>query len=207
MNIKGILFDLDGTLVDAPLWHRLALDMALDECGERILTEEEYQKYNGLGTTEKLRLMFGPGHEKRIEKINKLKQQRTQELIEERCRPVPHIIEAVEYALFATGDKIAIVTNCLRPTTLKMLELSGLRSMFDVIVTASDVRKKKPSPIPYRQAAAHIGLIPHVCLAVDDSRHGIESARAARCDVWELTSMKELTKENLRKKLGNNDNW
>lgn len=196
--IKGILFDLDGVLVDAPVWHQEAFNKALVACGYESTTKEYHDTYlNGLGTPEKLRKMGIDEWD--VDIINYKKQLITKEIINERCVDDPFKRDVLKYA--ASVAKIALVTNCSRETALMLLEKAGLRKELKVIVTANEVRKKKPSPIPYRQGAAYLGLHASECLAIDDSNHGVESATKAGCKVWRLENIQDLTTRNLMDKL------
>jgi len=53
-----VIFDLDGVLVDACEWHRIALNEALEEiCGYKISLEDHYKIYNGIPTRKKLEIL------------------------------------------------------------------------------------------------------------------------------------------------------
>ena len=58
-------------------------------------------------------------------------------------------------------------------------ELAGIRHRFETILTRDDVARGKPSPDLYLLAAARFGLKPEVCVAVEDSNHGVTAAHAA----------------------------
>ena len=59
------------------------------------------------------------------------------------------------------------------------LRLAGIRHRFETILTRDDVARGKPSPDLYLLAAARFGLKPEVCVAVEDSNHGVAAAIAA----------------------------
>ena len=62
MNIKLVIFDMDGVLVDACEWHKDALNAALLElCNYKISEEEYYSVFNGLPTKTKLQKLSGQG--------------------------------------------------------------------------------------------------------------------------------------------------
>src|SRR5256885_892221 len=74
---------------------------------------------------------------------------------------------------------MAIVTPSCRPTADEHLTLAGIRARFENILTRDDVTRGKPSPDLYLLAASRLGVKPEVCVAVEDSNHGVASAHAA----------------------------
>jgi beta-phosphoglucomutase-like phosphatase (HAD superfamily) len=74
---------------------------------------------------------------------------------------------------------MAIVTSSSQRTAEAHLTLAGIRHRFDTILTRDDVVRGKPSPDLYLLAASRFGLKPEVCVAVEDSNHGVTSAHAA----------------------------
>ena len=87
-NIKLVIFDLDGVLVDACEWHRLALNMSLLEvCNYEIPKKEHFSTYNGIPTKVKLKKLSELGILKNSEhkKVYDLKQKYTIDIIKKKC--------------------------------------------------------------------------------------------------------------------------
>jgi beta-phosphoglucomutase-like phosphatase (HAD superfamily) len=63
-----------------------------------------------------------------------------------------------------------------------------LHRYFDAVVTAEDVSRTKPDPEPYLRAAEQLGVSTQFCVAIEDSRNGVRSAKAAGCHVIGLTT-------------------
>jgi len=82
-------------------------------------------------------------------------------------------------ALQAAECPMAIVTSSSLRTADTHLRLAGIRHRFETILTRDDVVRGKPSPDLYLLAAARFGLKPEVCVAVEDSNHGVTAALAA----------------------------
>lgn len=202
---KAVLFDLDGVLVDAPQWHREAFDKALEFYGAAPLTDEEHFKtYNGLSTKKKLEMLSVNGRVRDldIENIHKKKQELTVETINNSCRPVQRIQEVVFY-LYRNGFKTGVVTNCSKHSAHLMLKLSGLIGCWHTCVTNEDVRGNiKPHPAPYIKGLRETCFFPELAMAIDDSHHGLESARSAMIGkIWHLEKFSDLTLENLKARL------
>ena len=82
-------------------------------------------------------------------------------------------------ALQAAECPMAIVTSSSQRTADAHLTLAGIRHRFETILTRDDVTRGKPSPDLYLLAASRFGLKPEVCVAVEDSNHGVTAAHAA----------------------------
>lgn len=204
-RIRGVLFDLDGVLVDAPQWHREAFDKALIAHKARPLTDEEHFKtYNGLSTKKKLEMLAKCRRVKKkdINGIHKLKQDLTLEVINNNCRPVDRIKEVVFY-LYRNGYKTGVVTNCSKHSAHLMLKLSGLIGCWHTCITNEDVEGFiKPHPYPYELGVRNSTVWANLTMAIDDSHHGIESAKAAQIGlIWHLEKFSDLTLENLKARL------
>ena len=74
---------------------------------------------------------------------------------------------------------LGIASGSLRAEILHILTPTGLAPSFRTIVGADDVSSGKPAPEPYLRAAALLGVDPSNAVAIEDSRWGLESARAA----------------------------
>lgn len=203
-GIRGLLFDLDGVLVDAADWHRDAFNLALEVHNFPALSQEEHMKdFNGLSSRRKLRMLVErervPDDNALHESIHKAKQEYTVKLIEENCEPIARVIDVLVYARsvkLLTG----CVTNCSRETAELMLTKARLIDKFDTIVTNNDVDGKiKPHPWPYILAKNNLGFANQwkKCIAIDDTGKGIISAVEAGCRTWWLKDFKDLNVRNL----------
>lgn len=192
MEIKGFLFDMDGTLAgDLPALHYRAFCQALKDYNHPIIPVELHEKeYNGLGTKEKLHRWIPGKPEYHYAAINSRKQAITEQMIQDEVRPEYEVSFFLKY--LAAHYPLAVVTNCLKPTTMQILINMDILKYFKSVITASDVAKKKPNAEPYIAGAAAINISPYQCLAVDDTKHGVDSAVAAGCLTWHLQTPKNL---------------
>lgn len=203
-GIRGVLFDLDGVLVDAANWHRDAFNLSLEVHSYAPLSQEEHMRdFNGLSSRRKLSMLvergYVPADVDLHESIHVAKQMYTVELIEQNCVPFARVIDVLVYVRSARL-KVGCVTNCSRETTMLMLQKAKLVDLFDTIVTNGDVDGKiKPHPRPYVLGQSNLGLANRrkVCLAIDDTLKGIMSAVDAGCRTWKLNNYEDLTVRNL----------
>ncbi|MEX2551084.1 MAG: HAD family phosphatase [Nitriliruptoraceae bacterium] len=82
-------------------------------------------------------------------------------------------------ALAADRIPVAVASSSPREHVVLLLERAGIDDLVAAVVGADDVDRHKPDPEPYRVAARRLGIDPEDCTAVEDTRVGIASARAA----------------------------
>jgi pyrophosphatase PpaX len=93
-------------------------------------------------------------------------------------RPYDGIVNAVR-DLKEEGKRLGLVTSKVRSGAVRGLQAAGLEPAFDVIVGADDVRHPKPHPEPVLAALNRLGAQPGEAVFIGDSRHDLESGRAA----------------------------
>lgn len=189
---KLVCFDLDGVLVDACELHRVALENAMmDEVNYVISKEDHESKYNGLPTRKKLKML---GLDDRlIEKINSRKQEYTINLISEHIQ-VDNVKKLV-LDMLHQNHFLACVTNSIGLTTNLMLSRAGIKDRFDLIVTNEMPKNPKPLPDPYIYAMNFFNVDPADTIIVEDSEVGLKSAYASGANVIKV---KDPTEVNLK---------
>jgi HAD superfamily hydrolase (TIGR01509 family) len=81
--------------------------------------------------------------------------------------------------LHAKNVPIAVTTSASRENTLLVLEKAGVGGLFEVIVSKEDCKNLKPHPEPYLLTAEKLGIDPKFCVVIEDTRLGVQSAKAA----------------------------
>jgi HAD superfamily hydrolase (TIGR01509 family) len=193
-DIKAILFDMDGVLIDAKDWHYEALNQALSLFGMEINRDAHLSVYDGLPTRNKLEILSRSRNlpAKLQDLIGELKQQHTMKLIHSLCKP----IFSHRYALSrlrAEGYRIAVCSNSIRHTMDVMLDRADLLQFLEFYLSNEDVTRPKPDPEIYLAAMARMGLSPDCCLVVEDNENGIKSAKASGAHVLEVGSTVDVT--------------
>ncbi len=194
MRFKGVLFDLDGTLIDSEDLHRDAWNSVIAQCGETPTADwhvdtvglpDEYAR-------DKVRRLF-PKVRDAGGDILEMKQKAFRRLAGEKGKALafPGVEDCI-VRLRKAGTLLAVGTNSVRVNTEATLEAAGLRQHFDVLVTIDSVENGKPAPDIYRAAAERLGLAPDECAVLEDSPAGLRSAKDAGCAALALaTSMSE----------------
>jgi len=193
MAIRGVLFDLDGVLVDACEWHYLALNKALREVAGFVISRIEHDTiFNGLPTRAKLALLLKQGRirERVVEQIWDLKQQYTTESITQNSTPDMAII-SLHQRLHERGIKIACVTNSIGESAKLMLSMTQQLRYFDLLITNEMVKHPKPHAEGYIRAMVRLALMPDECLIVEDSDKGMQAAMAAGAHIQRVCNSRE----------------
>lgn len=202
MQIKAVVFDMDGTLIEAKDWHYHALNEALEIFGATISREEHETTFDGLPTKVKLRILNESGRipEHLNSTISAIKQERTLREIARECYPrVEHLL--MMSWLKERGFKIAVATNSIRVTAEVMLKSAGLFGYLDVLVTNEDVKVSKPDPEMFALTAAKLGVNPKECLVAEDHEYGLRAAELAGCKFVKVDSVEMLTTQFIEQSL------
>ncbi|WP_406603573.1 HAD family hydrolase [Nocardia aurantia] len=184
VTLAGVLWDMDGTLLDSEkIWDVGVRELAVELGG--TMSDELRHALIGASGPNALRIVFeGLGLEQRPEAVaaaGRWLQRRVTELF---AGPVPWRPGAREAlaAVRAAGIPAALVTNTQRPVAELCLDTVG-RHWFDATVCGDEVPEGKPAPDPYLRAAELLGVPPEHCVAIEDSPTGAQSAGAAGCRV------------------------
>lgn len=186
--IKGILFDMDGVLVDSESFICKAAIMMFAEMGISVIAED-FQPFIGMGENRYIGgVAERQGVKVDIEKVKARTYQIYEQIVKGKLSPLPGSMEFISRCR-KRGFRIALATSADRVKMEVNLREIGLPSeTFQAIVTGLDVEHKKPFPDIYLMAAAKIGLDPLECLVVEDALSGIKAARAAGCKCLAVTS-------------------
>ncbi|NTW54481.1 MAG: HAD family phosphatase [Chlorobaculum sp.] len=179
--IEAILWDNDGLLVDS---ETLFFEMTRSFfAGAGLLLDAEYWGVEYLGNAKHSYQIAGElGLAPEL--IPPLLERRNEAFVSRLRSSVPLMPKVRETIEALSGDvRLAIVTGSPRDKVLLMHGDNGLLNHFEVIVTDDEITNAKPHPEPYLKAMEMLGVEPAQCLAVEDSRRGLDSAVAAglRC--------------------------
>lgn len=180
-QLRAVVFDMDGVLIDSHPAHRASWREFLQSLGKSVPEEDLSFILDGRTREEILRHFLGDLSQAELLRYGKWKDELFRSM-EHRIQPVPGSIEFVEN-LNRLGIACAIATSASKIRTFATIERMGLSDSFIAVVTASDVSSGKPDPMVYRLACERLGLSPEHGLAFDDAPSGIQSARSAgmRC--------------------------
>jgi beta-phosphoglucomutase family hydrolase len=176
-DVKGLIFDWDGTLIDTMPMHYLAWRDVVRQHGADLL-EAFFYELAGVKSDQVVILLNKEfGYQLDPQMISTIKE----ELFIEKYLPQAVMIEPVlEVARQYKGKlPIAVATGGIPLVINSALEHNGLTGFFDAVVTSVDVEHGKPAPDTFLEAARRIGVEPECCLVFEDADAGLEGARRA----------------------------
>jgi HAD superfamily hydrolase (TIGR01509 family) len=178
-NVSAVLLDMDGTLLDTEKVYFNSLVAALNTSGYADDAVALCHAMVGLpGPACEAMLLDRYGENFPLAEINRTFLANRDRFMEAGLPLKPGTLELLDG--LATADcPMAIVTSSSRRSAERNLSLAGIRARFDTILTLDDVARGKPSPDLYLLAATRLGLAPQVCVAVEDSNHGVAASHAA----------------------------
>ena len=175
----GIIFDMDGVLVDSEPLHKRAKELAFAEVGI-VLSDFVYDSYKGRPDATILpEILTARGFStERIHEVSGRKKQIYEEL-ERELKGVDGAVEFVTWA--ASRYKIALATSATARNREATLRLLGISNLFHAVVDASGHQRPKPDPEVFLTALGKLQLRADDCWIIEDSVNGLRAAKAAGC--------------------------
>lgn len=172
--LDTVLFDFDGTLIDTHTLIVEGLNYISTKYRGLPFSPQEHEKMLGKPLGTQLEMICPDQVESSMVEF----QGWYRENHDHHARPFEDIYDML-HLLRAEGYRVGIVTNNSRQGLQLGLDLLGLESLFDVIVTRDDVSECKPSPEGIQKALNFLNTLPGGCMYVGDSVGDIQAARAA----------------------------
>jgi len=186
--LKGVLFDMDGVLVDT---EELIARASVEMFREKGLTvrAEDFLPFVGTG---EVRYLGGVAEKYGFPLDVMEAKKRVYEIYGEIARGNLQVLPGVHAFIGRCRDaglRLAVATSADRVKMLINLREGELpEEWFDALVTAEDVTHKKPAPDIYLKAAERLGLSPGSCLVVEDAPAGVTAGKKAGARVLALTT-------------------
>jgi phosphoglycolate phosphatase len=183
-TIRGLAFDLDGTLVDSAPGLAAAIDNMLAEKGLPQAGEALVGTWIGNGADVLVeRALRWAGADATSEQCLQMRQRFDhfyEQTVVTGSRLFPQV-QATLLRLAQSGYPMALVTNKPTPFIAPLLASLGIIDFFSLIIGGDDVVEKKPHPAPLYLAFGTLGLRASEVLFIGDSRNDIQAAHAAGC--------------------------
>jgi HAD superfamily hydrolase (TIGR01509 family) len=178
MPFAAVIFDMDGVLVDSEPLGFEAMRQVMARHGVAY-TEVDNEQFLGVTTPESCRILkarhrLAPS----AQELTRDYVERLLVLIEGRPRPMAGV-PAVLATLHDAGYPMALASSAEPELIAANVEALGLGRYFKAVVSGAEVRRSKPAPDIFLEAARRLGVAPAVCLVVEDSRNGLLAAKAA----------------------------
>ncbi|MTD38414.1 HAD-IA family hydrolase [Erwinia sp. CPCC 100877] len=185
-NYAGIIFDMDGILVDSEAFYYQRRKAFLEEY-DLSIESLPISLFIGADMRSLWQLVFEVNDSpydvtflnQEYLKYKEAHPADFKELIHPDAKRILQFLKR-------KGYKIGLASSSTMPAIQDILKAGQLNSYFDVLVSGTQFTKSKPDPEIYQYTAQELGLEPHQCLAIEDSEKGIRSAHDAGMTVWAL---------------------
>lgn len=188
----GIIFDMDGVLLDSGPHHLKSWQMLAEENGLEMPESLFWQTF-GKTNDQILPVLFKRTlSEEELIKFSDRKEELYREIIRGKVQPLPGIKKLIE-DLTNLGMKISVGSSGPRLNVELVIQELGFEGVITGYTCAEDVTRGKPDPEVFIEAAKKLGIPPERCLVVEDSVHGIEAASRAgmKCVAITTTNHKD----------------
>lgn len=177
-RIKGVIFDMDGVLIQSEEYMCSCAKTALQEFGV-VAEDEDFQPFVGSGEDKYIggvAELYGVSYHTAMK-------DRAYEIYIENAENgifvMPGILKLFS-DLLESGMKIAIASSADQIKVDTNIRAIGIqKQMMNAIVTGDQIVSKKPAPDIFVEAARRINLSSNECIVVEDALNGIQAARAA----------------------------
>jgi len=177
-TFHAVTFDLDGVLADSEPWWNQIDTKLLAEHG--VSYRGEHHR-NVLGVSYRIAVEFYKNAFHISASVEELMRRRSEIAIDffaNRVGLFPSARTTLEQ-LVEMKLPLAIATSSVSASANPFLDRTGIRSLFDVVVTGDEVERGKPHPEIYLRASKKLGIPPEACLVIEDALTGVAAAKAA----------------------------
>ena len=187
-NIKGVLFDMDGTVLDSEGLFEKAQLLLLKEYSI-ITTRSELEEFKGMSYKD-----FYPQFMSKfsisgdIESIRFNLRTYLHKIMETDLKFINGFEDFYKSFIKNSGIRVALVTNTTRLTYQKIQTCINIDDYFDFVITVTESKEPKPSPSPYLQAMNSLLLDANQTLIIEDSKTGLLSGVRSKAKVIGITT-------------------
>jgi HAD superfamily hydrolase (TIGR01509 family) len=177
-QIKGLIFDMDGVLIDSEPLHLQAYQEFLKGFG---ITFSEADNRPFIGRTDlELAEHLISQHALPLDALQLVekKEEILARSFSTHLKPMPGVIKIL-LAAQAISLPCAVASSATLPTIKKVTETLDIARYFQTLTSGDEVAHGKPAPDVYLLAAERIGVLPINCLVIEDSFNGVLAAKAA----------------------------
>lgn len=178
MDIKALIFDLDGVVVDTAKYHYLAWKKLAEELGF-FFAEKDNERLKGVSRVRSLEILLEVGGIELDEQTKAgLAAKKNEDYLGYIMKMTPEeILPGVLDILNAAKQKgLKLAIGSASKNAPVILEKVDLFNYFDAIIDGNKVSKAKPDPEVFLNAAKELNVKPEECIVFEDAEAGVEAA-------------------------------
>ena len=185
--IKGVIFDMDGTIVDSLPFHYKAWKIFFNENKVENFSEK-LKDYKGGGTLDLMTAVYGDKYSRKELKImTDDKEIIFREIYKNNVVPIAGFMEMFEL-IKSKKILVGIASNAIRKNVKMILSELKIYEEFDSIICGDEVRKGKPDPEMFNETVDRFNLKKEKCLIFEDSVEGVTAAANSKVGVIGVSS-------------------
>ncbi|HZM06715.1 MAG TPA: HAD-IA family hydrolase [Candidatus Saccharimonadales bacterium] len=183
---KALIFDCDGTLADTMPLHWRAWQVVTARY-QLTFPEKRFYELGGVPSRDILKMLsaeqgreldpIAASHEKEAAYLPFLSQ----------VQPVEAVVKIARENFGVLP--LAVASGGIQPHIVQVLEHLGIRHLFQAIVTSEQVKRQKPAPDIFLEAARRLGVAPQFCRAFEDTDLGLEAIRSAGMEAVDVRTL------------------
>ena len=185
--IKGVIFDMDGTIVDSLPYHHEAWRIFFEENKVEDFSEK-LKKYKGGGTLDLMKAVYGNIYS--IDELKKMSDDKEiifRKIYKGNIKPIEGFLEFIS-ELKSKNILVGLASNAIRKNVTLTLNELDIYDLFDSIICGDEVSFGKPNPEMFDKTVIGFNLKKDDCVIFEDSIEGVEGAVNAGINVIGVTS-------------------
>lgn len=187
MKKFGVIFDMDGVIVDSNPYHKIALKEFCSGHGYELNDDQLLKRIYGRTNREWITELFGQLPEDQLMEYTEEKEGLYRKLFAENIRPLKGLVKLLD-ALDERKVLRAIGTSAPRSNVDFTLNKTNTVKYFPTILYDVFVTHSKPDPEIYLRSAEALGLPNSQCIVIEDSLSGVEAGRRSGSKVIGITT-------------------
>ena len=186
MTRRGVLWDMDGVLVDTGEFHYQSWLVALSDHGVEF-SPRFFRNTFGMNNRGILSLLLGETlTPELLAEISERKEQSFRQAVQGQVQPLPGVVDWLRQ-LQETGFRQAVASSAPPANINTLVDELGLRDYFDALASGVDL-PGKPEPALFLKVARLLEVLPEHCVVVEDAVVGVEAAKRAGMKCIALTT-------------------
>jgi len=180
MKYKGLLFDLDGVLVDTAKYHYLAWKQMAEKLGIAF-TEQDNERLKGVSRMRSFEIILEIGGVEMTQEEKARCCREKNDVYVEFIRNMPkeELFPGVrEFLEDARGKGYRIALGSASKNSGMILSRLEITDLFDAIIDGTKVSKAKPDPEVFLKGTEELGVLPAECIVFEDAVAGIQAAHS-----------------------------